>query len=233
MVVASNTSIENMLVEKATASTPLFKRIGILWALCFCQMSDIVEMVSIGFILASMSNISILEKSLAGASIYFGIMAGDILWGPLADVIGRKSLLQGCLLVSGLSAFASAFTPTISLLIMCRVFAGFGIGGVVPTLFSLGAELFSAERRGPWLAIICSMKEVASIYASVLAWLVLGKDLQGHRISPNLDWRAYAMLCVIPAFVAFLLSFFLVESPLLLIEKKRIRGCCQITHISS
>jgi hypothetical protein len=54
--------------------------------------------------------------------------------------------------------------------------------------------------------------ELGTIYAAVIAWIMLGDDVYGHRIIPGLTWRSYAAVCALPAITAFLMTFMYVPS---------------------
>jgi MFS family permease len=119
----------------------------------------------------------------------------------------------------------SMFLPLsadINMLIAFRVLGGLGIGGSVPIVFSLGAEVFPSPRRGYFLSIIASFWMVGAIYTAFTAWILLGKDTSGQRIVPGVSWRVFAVISALPAVIAFLLTYWKVpESPRFLIRKGR------------
>jgi MFS transporter, VNT family, synaptic vesicle glycoprotein 2 len=86
--------------------------------------------------------------------VFIGMLFGGLLCGVLSDRIGRKPCLQYSLFINAVASLASAFAPSIPLLILCRVVGGIGIGGSVPSVFTLGAELFPSPIRGKLLSII-------------------------------------------------------------------------------
>lgn len=95
--------------------------------------------------------------------MFIGMLAGGIVCGLFGDRIGRKP----CLLLSlGLDAtfgIASAFAPTWQWLVVFRVIAGFGVGGSVPSVFTLYAEYLPVHRRGSMLTIVAWFWMVGSI----------------------------------------------------------------------
>jgi MFS family permease len=82
------------------------------------------------------------------------MLFGGLICGVLSDRIGRKPCLQYSLFMNLIASVASAFAPSVPWLIFCRVIGGIGIGGSVPSVFTLGAELFPSKIRGKLLSVI-------------------------------------------------------------------------------
>lgn len=180
-----------------------------------------------------MSDISLLDEEMLGASVLIGMLTGGIITGHLGDVFGRKTCTQFSIGLSALAAMASAFTPNVTSLVLCRIIGGFGIGGVVPNIYALAAETFSRNKKDKMMMLIASAWIIGSIYASIAGWVMLGKDINGNRISPTMSWREYALVCGAPSLLAFLLSFCLVESPVFLIDKKQYeRAAKSLTYLN-
>jgi MFS family permease len=145
---------------------------------------------------------------------------GGIFCGLFSDIYGRRPFLLYSLAINAMAGVASAFAPGVDSLIICRVIGGVGIGGSVPAVFSLGAEMFAPAVRGKLLSIIASFWMVGAIFVAGAAWIMLGNDANGLKIIPGSDWRWFAGVCAIPAFTAFLLALFIIpESPRFSIEK--------------
>lgn len=63
---------------------------------------------------------------------------------------------------------------------------------------------------------------VGAIYVGLVGWIMLGKDVDGTRISPNVGWRGFALVSAIPVVIAFALATYVVpESPRYLVEKEK------------
>lgn len=194
-------------------------------ALALSNAADAVEIMCIGYILANFEEgITIQEKELLSASSFVGMLIGGIFCGLLSDVVGRKPCLLGALSINAVAGFLSAFALTTNGLIVMRVIGGIGIGGSIPTVFTIGAEIFPSVVRGELLTVVASFWMVGSIFVGLTAWLMLGDDFSGQRISPALNWRHFAMVCSIPAAVAFLMVALLVpESPRFLVSRGELK----------
>jgi MFS family permease len=182
--------------------------------------ADAVEISCVGFIMASIPNVSQLDDEFLSAAVFLGMLFGGLLAGVLSDVIGRKPVLLYSLGVNALMGLISAFVPNVDWLIFCRVIAGIGIGGSVPVVFSMGAEIFPPISRGKYLSIVASFWMVGAIYTAIFAWVMLGDNFSGDKILPGVTWRLFAAVCAIPAFGALFLTYrYVPESPRFLSSK--------------
>jgi MFS transporter, AAHS family, 4-hydroxybenzoate transporter len=73
-----------------------------------------------------------------------GVLFGSALFGFVGDRYGRKTALIGANLLFGVLTFAAAHSTDLTQLFWLRLFAGFGIGGVIPNVVALNAE------SAPW-----------------------------------------------------------------------------------
>lgn len=197
-----------------------------LWLLTIClalgNAADAVEIMCIGFIMADIPDISTSYKEWLSSAVFIGMLVGGLLCGYLSDHIGRRPCLLGSLFINACAGLASAAVPNIPLLILCRVIAGLGIGGSVPIVFALGAEIFPCAIRGKQLSVIASFWMVGALYTATAAWVMLGNDSHGQRIMPNISWRIFAIVCSLPAFFTLILTYFVIpESPRYLLSKKK------------
>jgi len=114
---------------------------------------------------------------------------------------------------------------------MCRVIGGLGIGGSVPIVFSMGAEIFPSDVRGKYLSVIASFWMVGAIYTAFSAWIMLGDDFSGAKIMPGVGWRAFAVVSVLPVIFALILAYTSIpESPRFLISKKRFAEAAVVVN---
>ncbi|KAJ1406338.1 major facilitator superfamily domain-containing protein [Ochromonadaceae sp. CCMP2298] len=198
-------------------------------SLAMGNAADAVEIMCVGFIMTDMGGISTYHKEFLSAAVFIGMLVGGLLVGYASDIVGRKPCLQYSLLLNTVAGLISAAAPNIEILIACRVVGGLGIGGSVPVVFSLGAEIFPSTSRGKYLSLIASFWMVGAIFTAFSAWVMLGGDLQGNKIMPGVHWRPYAVVCALPAIVALLLTHLVVpESPRYLLEKGRLREAAEV-----
>ena len=81
------------------------------------------------------------SKEFLTASVFAGMLVGGLICGVIADKWGRKKCLLYSTGINAIAGLLSASTPTIGWLIFFRVVAGMGIGGSIPTVFTLGSNV--------------------------------------------------------------------------------------------
>ncbi|XP_061907801.1 synaptic vesicle glycoprotein 2C-like [Entelurus aequoreus] len=139
-------------------------------------MSDGVEVFVVGFVLPSAETDMCAPNSSSGwlgSIVYLGMMFGAFFWGGMSDKVGRRQCLLICMSTNGFFAFLSSFVQGYGFFLVCRIAAGFGIGGAVPIVFSFFAEVLSREKRGEHLSWLCMFWMIGEIYASAMAWAII------------------------------------------------------------
>ena len=76
-----------------------------------------------------------------------GMAMGALVLSPLADRMGRRSAMLVCLAVIAAGMVASSFTEGLVQLAACRLLTGLGVGGMLPSINTMVAELASGRRR--------------------------------------------------------------------------------------
>src|SRR6202051_3809502 len=118
---------------------------------------------------------------------------GGLLFGVLADRIGRIRSLMAAILVYALASAACGFSHTIPQLATFRFVLGLGMGGEWTTGAALIAETWRAGHRGKALGFMQSAYAIGEAIAALVVALVL----------PHFGWRAVFFVGVLPALVVF------------------------------
>ncbi len=133
---------------------------------------------------------------------------GALLFGRLADMLGRKRIYGYEVLVLAIGAIASALSPNIWWLIGFRVILGIGIGGDYPVSSTLMSEYVGKRRRGMMVSLVFAMQAAGLIVGPLLAALLLVTGM-----SHNLVWRLLLAFGAVPALAVFRLRRQLAETP--------------------
>nr|WP_223128429.1 MFS transporter [Terrabacter sp. MAHUQ-38] len=109
--------------------------------------------------------------------IISGFLLGYIavlpLIGRLSDLLDRRRILLGCLVVFVVGSAVTALAVEMSVLVSGRVLQGIGGGGLVPATLALVADLWPVDRRGTPLGVVGAVQELGSVLGPVLGAIVL------------------------------------------------------------
>ena len=109
---------------------------------------------------------------------------GAIIFGRVADMLGRRRIYGYEVLVLAAGAIASAFSPDIWWLIGFRIILGIGIGGDYPVSATLMSEFSGKKSRGMMVSLVFAMQAAGLIVGPLLAAAFLASGL-----SKDLVWR--------------------------------------------
>ncbi len=135
-----------------------------------------------------------MSKHIAGLLNTLTLVAsglGGLLFGFLADRIGRKRALMLSIATYSVCSFASGLSTGIAMLAVFRFILGLGMGGEWNTGASLVSETWPTELRAKALAMVQSSFAIGFAGAALVAGLVL-------KIS---NWRWVFFVGLLPALV--------------------------------
>jgi MFS transporter, putative metabolite:H+ symporter len=149
---------------------------------------------------------------LLGAGI--GALLGALVFGWLADRIGRKPVVVVSSLLCCLCAGSTAFVNDGSWIAFAalRFLVGFGYGGAGASQFALITEYTPLARR----TLLTSSMGIPAGVGLLLASLVVS------ILFPALGWRGTAALGFVPAILVVIILFVVPESPKWLISAGRV-----------
>jgi putative MFS transporter len=140
-----------------------------------------------------------------------GTVLGALIWGWLADRIGRRSsiLLAGLLFVT--TSICGAMPGFSWNLLMCFLM-GIGAGGMLPIAFALLAETIPARHRGLLLMLVGSCAAGAAYVLT--SWLA-------GALTPHYSWRILWLIGLPTGMLLIALNRWIPESPRFLLAAGR------------
>lgn len=182
---------------------------------------DIMKPATLGFVVPGMSDeygISRQTASLLALSALTGTAVGSVLWGMIADALGRRcGILISSLMFIGTS-ICGAMPSFEWNLFMCFLM-GASAGGLLPIAFTLMAETVPSRHRGWMLVALGGVGTTAGYLAASLcaAWL-----------EPDYSWRILWFLNLPTGLALIALNRFLPESPRFLMHIGRNQEARQV-----
>jgi MFS transporter, SHS family, lactate transporter len=129
--------------------------------------------------------------------------AGALVFGMLADRFGRRPVLMIDILLFSILEFASAFAPSLVVLLVLRTAFGFAMGGEWGLGASLTMETIPAKSRGIASGILQTGYPFGYLLASVVYGLLFDR----------IGWRGMFMVGVLPALLVLFIRRNVQESP--------------------
>ena len=160
-------------------------------------LSDSYNLYAISLVFFSITgylHASPVDYSVLTASGYIGAAFGAILFGAIADRIGRKPMYGIDLALIFLGSAAQFFTTSYSFLFIARLIMGFGIGGDYVMSPVIMAENSNTKDRGKLMATTFS---IMFLIGAVLAAFVV--QIVSSILSPAEAWRVELAFGAVPA----------------------------------
>jgi MFS family permease len=132
-----------------------------------------------------------------------GMAIGSIVLGGVADRIGRRPTMLGCVTVMAIGMFMVTTTTDLVTLSAWRVLTGLGIGGLLAAINAVAAEFSNAKRKH----LSVSLMSIGYPVGGVVGGMFVAQLLRAY------DWRSvFYFGCVVTVLFIPLIYFLIPES---------------------
>lgn len=202
------------IVEEAPMSALQIAAVGVAFGL---NALDGFDVLSISFAAPGIAAEWGIDRAALGIVLsmeLIGMALGSVVLGGVADRIGRRSTILGCLLVMVIGMFMVPHAGGIVALSCWRVLTGLGIGGMIAAINAVTAEYANIRRRNLALAIMVIGYPIGAVAGGTIAAVLL----------KNGDWRAVFDFGAIVTACFIPLVWFLVPEPVQFLVSRRPAG---------
>ena len=173
--------------------------------------TDAYDLFVIGIvvkILKDQWHLSTTQVSLLSSLTLAASAVGALVFGRVADMVGRKKMYGFEVLILAAGALASAFSPDVTFLLICRIVLGIGIGGDYPVSATIMSEYAGKASRGKLVGLVFAMQAAGLIVGPLIAVILLAAG-----VDHNLVWRLLLGIGAIPGLAVFYLRRQIHETP--------------------
>ena len=146
--------------------------------------------------------LSPLEAGALGSYALFGMMFGALLFGSLADKIGRKKGIAICFALFSVSTILNGFATSPSEFGIYRFMAGLGCGGLMPNAVALMNEYAPKRLRSTLVAMMFSGYSVGGMVSAGVGIFML----------PRFGWESMFFAAAVPLLLLPAILYYLPES---------------------
>jgi AAHS family 4-hydroxybenzoate transporter-like MFS transporter len=190
--------------------------VGILCGLCV--MIDGFDLQALGYAAPALIKDWKISGAVLGpvfSAALFGVLIGSLAFSVIADKVGRRPTLIVATLFFSIMTFWAGRVNTINELLLVRLIAGMGLGGIMPNALALIGEYTPSKSRASMTVVIANAFNIGAALGGFLAaWLI-----------PTFGWRSvFYFGGAIPLVIAILMIFFLPESLQLMVLRGHDRS---------
>lgn len=182
----------------------------LLWCLLII-IFDGYDLVIYGVVLPLLMqewSLTSVQAGMLASTALCGMMFGAMLFGALADKIGRKNVILICVTFFSGFTFLGAFASNPFEFGILRFLAGLGIGGVMPNLVALTSEYAPKRIRSTLVGTMFSGYAIGGILSALI----------GSYLVESEGWQIMFLIAGIPLLLLPVIWKFLPESLTFLVK---------------
>lgn len=169
-----------------------------------CILLNIVDGYDVqvmSFTAASVSKEWALSGSVLGILISLGLVGmafGSLFIAPIADKVGRRTIILSCLLLSGITMLFSSHVMNPYQLGILRFITGIGIGGLLTNGAVMANEFSTTKWKNLSVALLSTGYAIGAVVGGMIAYRLIG----------NVGWRSVFMCGGIFTLTVLVLVYF-------------------------
>ena len=124
-------------------------------------------------VISSQFNVPDGSAQMTLSTYILGFALGQLLYGPMADSIGRKPVILGGTLIFAAAAVACALSQTIEMLITMRFFHGLAAAAASVVINALMRDIYPKEEFSRMMSFVMLVTTIAPLVAPMVGGAVL------------------------------------------------------------
>ena len=153
---------------------------GLLLALFVAMISSTVVSTALPLIIGSLNGTQTQYTWVVTATLLTATATTPI-WGKLADLFNKKTLVQVAIVIFVVGSMISGFAQDTGQLIAARAFQGIGIGGLQALVQVVIAAIIPPRERGRYNGYLGAVMAVATVGGPLLGGLIVDVSWLGWR----------------------------------------------------
>ncbi len=150
------------------------------------------------------------DIQLVVSALLFGMGIGQLLFGPLADSLGRKPVIISGFVIFIIGCLLSIFSNRFEVMVVGRIIQGIGTGGPRTAIIALVRDQYGGRAMARIMSVVMAIFIVVPAIAPAL----------GQAVLLTMGWRAIFGVLMIQGLVA--LTWFTIRQPETLSRDDRI-----------
>ncbi|MDU2938708.1 Bcr/CflA family multidrug efflux MFS transporter [Superficieibacter sp. 1612_C1] len=142
-----------------------------------------------------------------------GFALGQLLYGPMADSLGRKPVILGGTLVFAAAAAACALSQTIDYLIVMRFFHGLAAAAASVVINALMRDIYPKEEFSRMMSFVMLVTTIAPLVAPMV----------GGAVLIWFSWHTIFWILAVAALLASAMIFFFIDETLPVERRQKFR----------
>nr|MDA8263362.1 MFS transporter [Actinomycetota bacterium] len=143
----------------------------------FTDAYDLFVIGTVAALVQTQWHLSTAATSWVAGSAILAAFVGALVFGRIADIVGRKTVYTTVAAIMIVGALASSFATRPLFLIAARFVLGLGIGGDYPVSAVLMSEYANRHDRGKLVGLVFSMQALGLIVGPLVALILVSSGL--------------------------------------------------------